>query len=84
MCLGVRHTVHPHVLAGDLPPLDLLRVLVELPGHPGPEAALWQRLIHVQDVILLETEVPLGLAHPVVKCSGGRERERETKMDGEL
>lgn len=68
---------HSHVFAGDLSSLDLLCVLIQLPGHPCSEAALRQRLVHVQDVVLLEIEVPLGLPKSVVKCSVGGETFRE-------
>lgn len=60
-------TKHSHVFAGDLPALDLLGVLVQLPGHPGPKRALGQGVIDIEDVVFLKAQLMLHLRQPVVQ-----------------
>jgi len=62
-----------HVLGRDLPLLQLARVLVQLPGGPVAEVPVGQRVLHVQDVVLLKAQLLLPLRHALVKCSGDGE-----------
>lgn len=50
---------HSHIFAGDLPALDLLGVLIQLPGHPGPKCALGQGVINIEDVVFLKAQLML-------------------------
>ena len=65
---------HLHVFAGDLPALDRLGILVQLPGHPGPKCALRQSVVNVEDVIFLKAQLMLHLGQPVVEGPGPGDR----------
>lgn len=65
---------HLHVFAGDLPALDLLGILVQLPGHPGPKCALRQGVINVEDVVFLKAQLMFHLCQPVVEGPGPGDR----------
>lgn len=71
---GPRPREHLHIFAGNLPTLDLLGILVQLPSHPGPKRALGQGVIHVENVILLKAQLMLHICQPVVQGPGPQHR----------
>lgn len=61
---------HLHIFAGDLATLHLLGILVQLPGHPGPKCALWQGVIHIENVIFFKAQLVLHLCQPIIQGPG--------------
>lgn len=58
-----------HVFARNLPFSQFLCILVQLPGHPVSKIAIWEGVVHIQDIIFVKAQLLLHLCHPLIKCS---------------